>query len=210
MGGAAAVSEGSDMPSSDMPSVEVEVEAPPPLLPGLTATGLDLPPGLRFDQWERVGAALGAVIRAMPWAVADWLHYGERTYGETYAQAIEVTRLNYQTLANLKSVASRIERSRRRESLSFAHHAEVASLEPAVADAWLARAAEEGWSARELRGLVRQAKSKPWDVDEALDHLRVAVRAIAHRWPPGEDARQALGRQLCILGEHVLAGGDLT
>ena len=45
-----------------------------------------------------------------------------------------------QTLANEKYVSSRFEISRRRESLSFSHHSEVAALEPKQQDDWLDKA----------------------------------------------------------------------
>jgi len=47
-----------------------------------------------------------------------------------YSQALEATEYEYGTLANNKFLASKFEFSRRRENLSHAHHAEVASLEP--------------------------------------------------------------------------------
>jgi hypothetical protein len=49
-------------------------------------------------------------------------------YGKTYDTAVSETGLGYQTIANLKSVARKVDISRRRENLSFGHHAEVAAL----------------------------------------------------------------------------------
>jgi len=201
--------------SETRPDMEVEVVAVPPLLPGLTATGLDLPRGLAFDQWERVGAALGAVVRATPWAIGDWLNYGETHYGETYAQGMEVTGLDYATLATSKWVASRIEPSRRRESLSWSAHREVAGLEPEERDRWLDQA-ERGdgpdapWTRARLRQeLAKVRGDRTWSLDEAVEHLVAAVRAVKSRWPKGARARKVLGERLCALGEEVLSGGDL-
>ncbi len=80
--------------------------------------------------WLQVGETLKGLDRALPWMVGDWLNFGEQKYGETYSQGMDLTGLEYQTLANEKYVSSRFEISRRRESLSFSHHAEGA-LEPA-------------------------------------------------------------------------------
>lgn len=54
--------------------------------------------------------------------------------GEKYAQAIDVTGYEYGTLQNFGWVAGRIETSRRRDVLSWSHHAEVAALEPSEQD----------------------------------------------------------------------------
>jgi hypothetical protein len=88
------------------------------------------------------------------------LNFGEHTYGETYAQALDATEYSYQTYANAKSVAKRVEVYRRRENLSFGHHAEVAALEPAEQDRWLDRAESEAWTRAELRAQVQRAKRR--------------------------------------------------
>ena len=72
--------------------------------------------------------------------IGDWLVYGEHTYGEMYAQALDATGFSYGTLANQVYVAQRFDFSRRRENLSFSHHQEVAALPPEEADELLDRA----------------------------------------------------------------------
>ena len=74
---------------------------------------------------------------AVQWWVGDWINYGEKQYGEAYAQAIEVTGKEYQALADTAWVAGKVEFSLRNENLSFAHHREVASLGPNAADTLL-------------------------------------------------------------------------
>ena len=64
------------------------------------------------------------------WWWGDWLRFGERKYGEMYSQAIDHSKLDYQTLANSTYVSGAVEFSRRRENLSWSHHKEIASLEP--------------------------------------------------------------------------------
>lgn len=58
-------------------------------------------------------------------------------YGETYAQAIEATGYEEQSLRNAKFVAASVEFSRRRENLSWSHHAEVASFDADEQTRWL-------------------------------------------------------------------------
>ena len=51
-------------------------------------------------------------------------------YGETYAQAIEVTGWRVKRLKNCKWVSSQVEKSLRNDFLSWTHHREVAALPP--------------------------------------------------------------------------------
>jgi hypothetical protein len=51
----------------------------------------------------------------------------------------------YQTLRNYAVVARRLKLSRRRDNLSFQHHAEVCALGFEEQDRWLDLAAESPW-----------------------------------------------------------------
>lgn len=127
------------------------------VLPGsVSETALDLPPDLDFDAWQDAGRMLGRIGRACQWWIGDWLNYGERAYGEKYSQALEVTGLEYGTVANCAYVASRVEISRRRENLSWSHHYEIAAQDPDDQDEWLDRAAADGLTHKELRRAVRR------------------------------------------------------
>jgi hypothetical protein len=86
--------------------------------------------------------------------------YGEAAYDGRYRKAIEETSLDYQTLRNSAWVARRFALSRRRDSLSFGHHAEVAALPEAEQDFWLRKAQESGWSVKQLRQQVRTSLSQ--------------------------------------------------
>jgi hypothetical protein len=68
---------------------------------------------------------------------------------------------------NFASVARRFETSRRREALSFSHHAEVASLKPGDQTKMLDRAVERKWSVTALRKALRdkQGNTKGDDRD---------------------------------------------
>lgn len=111
-----------------------------------------------FEQWEEVGCTLRQIERSAKWWVGDWLMYGERRYGETYAQAVDVTGQEIKSLQNAVWVSSRVESSRRREDLSWGHHAEVASLLPDEQSAWLETASTNRLSVMRLRDEVQQAK----------------------------------------------------
>jgi len=125
----------------------------------LGETGLSIKRGLSFPEWELVGQFLKKANKSVQFWLGDWLNYGEQKYGEMYAQAVDATDYEQGTLANFKYVSARIEISRRREDLPWAHHAEVASLEPEAQEAWLKAAAEEGLSSRHLRNKIKKAKA---------------------------------------------------
>ena len=134
---------------------ESSAAVPSLALPGtITPTSLTLPQNLSIEKWEKVGETLGNIHRASRFWIGDWLTFGEDAYHEKAAQAMDATGLEFETLANIASVCRRIPASRRRESLSFGHHAEVAAQESERQDSLLAEAEEQGWSRSALREAV--------------------------------------------------------
>ena len=130
-----------------------------------TPTGLVVRGNVPFDVWLAYGEGLQRVDAAVDWALGDWLVLGENAYGETYSQAMAMwPEAKYKTLANAKSVANRVERSRRKETLSWSHHEAVARLEPEDQVHWLAQAEANGWTVRELRAQIR-GEPEPEDPD---------------------------------------------
>ncbi|MFE7941770.1 LmbU family transcriptional regulator [Streptomyces griseoincarnatus] len=119
-------------------------------------SGMVFPQNLPERSWEQIGANLRELVNSSAWWLADWLIFGEATYGwRRYKEAIERTGLDYQTLRNYAWVARRFEHDRRRDGLSFAHHAEVARLSPPEQDYWLRKAEQQKWSRNELRRALR-------------------------------------------------------
>lgn len=114
---------------------------------------------LRFEEWVRNGRRLGAVGRGVGWWIGDWLRYGNAHYGEKYAQAARITGYDTQTLMNMVYVSGRIAPERRREKLSWSHHAEVAALEPDEQQHWLTRAEQARLSVQDLRLLLRKLRA---------------------------------------------------
>jgi len=121
----------------------------------LSGSGLQLPTQLRFERWLGIGRQLSAVSTSTAWCLGDWLAFGERTYPGRYRQAIEQTSLDYQTLRNYAWVARRFALSRRRDTLSFGHHAEVAALAEPEQNFWLRKAEQHQWPVKRLRTEVR-------------------------------------------------------
>jgi N6-adenosine-specific RNA methylase IME4 len=130
-------------------------------IPGdVTATGLDLPDGLTFAEWLDVGEQLKNAERSLMWWIGDWLRFGEQKYGEMYAQAIDATAKNYQTIADAKWVAISYEFSDRSENLSWTHHRFAASIKDKdKRQRLLTLAAENSWPVRELRKRISQMQA---------------------------------------------------
>jgi hypothetical protein len=110
-----------------------------------------------LDAWEAIGRQLLAISDSVTWWIADWLAFGEATFKDRYVEAIRKTNLSYQTLRNYVWVARRFELHRRRDNLSFGHHAEVAALDCPEQDYWLRKAEEYRWSRNQLRNEVRSS-----------------------------------------------------
>lgn len=85
------------------------------------------------------------------------MRFGERKYGESYAQAASLFGLQIHTLQNAVFVANRFEPSRRREGLSWSHHSEVAGKSDSEQDRYLNQAAVKGWGRLELRRQILQS-----------------------------------------------------
>jgi hypothetical protein len=125
---------------------------------GLTSKSWSPRVVLTVADWVRLGRGLGALGRASGWWIGDWLRYGNARYGERYGAAARITGYDVQSLMNMAYVAGRFEVSRRRESLSFSHHAEVASLPAEEQDRWLDRASSASLSVRSLRSELRRSR----------------------------------------------------
>jgi hypothetical protein len=124
-----------------------------------TRTGLRISTDVTFDGWQQAGQQISGVVDSAAWCLGDWLVYGQHRYADRYRVAVAAANLDYQTLRNYAWVARRFEHARRRETLSFQHHAEVAALPEAVQDMLLDKAERLSWSRSMLRRQVREVRS---------------------------------------------------
>jgi hypothetical protein len=146
------------------------VKPPTPGLPGpaagplalpenvtITRTGLVITGQLDIEEWVLVGGALAQLEEGLQWSIGDWWHWGYHRYGERQAlvKAKKIFRYSFSTLMNFGWVAGRVETSRRREVLSFTHHAEVAKFEPCDQGRWLDLAVREKLSVLKFRDKIK-------------------------------------------------------
>lgn len=155
----------------------------------LSGLGLQLPGQLPFERWLGIGRQLSAACTSVGWCLGDWLVFGERAYAGRYRQAIEQTSLDYQTLRNYAWVAKRFALSRRRDRLSFGHHAEVAALAEPEQDFWLRKAEQHQWPVKRLRREVRASlaeRSAGQRSDAGPDRPDWVVLRLQLRVSPGQ------------------------
>jgi hypothetical protein len=149
-----------------------------------TRTALQIAPGIEYASWKHVGTQLALIADSSSWWLGDWIVYGQSAYGKRYREAIEATHLDYQTLRNYAWVARKFDPLRRRQTLSFQHHLEVAGLSLRDQDTWLDRAHLNSWSRTQLRTELRSARiqaSHPLAV--AIDTVTINVEQTRRtRW----------------------------
>lgn len=159
----------------------------------LSPIGWFAEPGLTYEEWLRHGSRLGLAGRSAAWWIGDWVRYGTARYGSKYAAASRVTGYDRQTLMNMVYVASRFEISRRRENLSWSHHAELAALDIEEQEHWLDRSIQDRLTVRDLREELASAKrpaSRSTAVGAAGSNGRPNGRASKKR-PGGGDLADA-------------------
>jgi hypothetical protein len=161
-------------------------------------SGLIIPPSVPLRVWERLGQELKSISDSSAWWLADWLIHGEVAYNGRYREVIDRTGLDYKTLRNYVWVARRFEFERRRDNLSFAHHAEVASLAQPEQDYWLRVAEEKGWSRNQLRKEVRASLAERQRRDTGTLDARSDTTGAADGLP-----RPTKSIQVLLLPEQV-------
>ncbi|MFS1299826.1 LmbU family transcriptional regulator [Streptosporangium longisporum] len=157
-------------------------------------TALSLPPNMSLTAWSRLGRQIFIISDSSAWWLGDWLIYGQAQYPDRYKRAIAETSLDYQTLRNYAWVARQFSLSRRREKLSFQHHAEVASLPEPEQDIWLNRAEKGAWSRNELRRRIKAERNG--GVADEVTHIQMNV--IAEQKKRWQEAAESTEQDLLV------------
>ena len=117
-----------------------------------TSVGLELPKSkVPIEKWLSYGTEIRKVRGALRWVIGDWLNYGEERYGEMYAQAYAMfEEYEESSIRHMRRVAKYIPLVRRRTSVSWSSHAEIAKLSINEQEQWLDEL-ELGMTRAELR-----------------------------------------------------------
>lgn len=158
--------------------------------PGFTAVSWQPKQDMSWEQWEMLGKALQQMGASLPWWVGDWLNFGEYSWGEMYAQAIEITGLSESVLQNYKWVADKIPPERRRPSLSWSIHRVVAPFMLDDQERWLGEAQDAGYTVNELLRAIQterlailppEIKHEEENDAEAGDRLKMSTVSPVRR-----------------------------
>ncbi len=158
-----------------------------------TPTGLiiDESQAIPYEAWYEYGKGLKRVHGAIQWVIGDWLRFGERKYGEMYAQALELwPEYSYQSMADMVWVGDKFEFSERSENLGWSMHRIAASL-PDCGEV-IQKAEAEDWTCAELRKVVAEA-NKPKTPPLPEGKYRCIV--VDPPWPVSKIEREARPRQ---------------
>ena len=131
------------------------------------------PADLTFERWGQDVATASAMEKALPWWLGDLLNLGEAKWGERYTQAVSITGIASERLANYANIARKC--SFRNEKLTWTHHKHVAPLEADEQRIWLELAEEEGWTSAELRDQIKADGTDSGDSSSVEVGERVAA-----------------------------------
>ena len=120
---------------------------------------------------SRLGSSWLVLGAGLMWWVGDYWIYGEKNYGDRKAIVDDPNWQgpSFQTCANAASVCRAFETSRRREVLSFGHHAEVAALDVKEADRLL------DWAQATIATTGKPRSTKDLRREVRLSRVRLGV-----------------------------------
>jgi hypothetical protein len=165
----------------------------------VTDVGLEFHKDIEYDQWLTLMATLQQLSTAFQFAIGDALNYGQKRFGEKYAQAMDATGCAYQSLANWSWVASSVPINNRIAGLSWTHHRLVARIGTEQQKQILESAKVRGVSVtefeKELKGEseeeIKQIKQINIPDGWTVDDINKALEIISSTPLPLADVYQA-------------------
>jgi hypothetical protein len=125
----------------------------------LTETGVEITGRPTWENYQGAFEFAKRAHRSSGFWLADLLRHGEsrKDWAKLIDHAVDATGLSAKTLRNVRVVGA-IPMARRRDTVEFSHHVEVAPLTAEEQDHFLERCEDEGWSVRDLRDAIKQSK----------------------------------------------------
>lgn len=170
----------------------------------ITANGATIEGEPSETTCEQVMAEFAAAGRACQFVIGDLINHTAARAGEKYARWMEVTGLDYQTLANAASVCRAIPIEKRRPGLSFSHHKEVARLAPDARERWLDEAESRSMSKERLRRSIQLGRpATPEDMSAAKapapELMQMETKAQPSAEPPAPETVHPYVNRLAVL-----------
>jgi N6-adenosine-specific RNA methylase IME4 len=154
----------------------------------MTLTSWQLPDEMSEEAWVIAGQQLRKAEGGVQWWYGDWWLAGKKqkwwVYGEgtDFAKSIGV---DYKTIRNYASTCKAFEeKTRRRDNLSFSHHAEIAALPQEKQDLWLDRAVNEALSTNKLRFNITRGRAIAKTHETAIEAESMGQYAVLYADPP--------------------------
>ena len=140
-----------------------------PLSPnfGASVNGLEVTGNPKFEDWAPIHKPLTVIEKGSPFAVGDWILYGEAHFGELASQMIDPDLgWSLKTINGYKAVAERVTKDRRRmDRLTYTHHRMVAHMTAQQQEKWLKLAAAdeepEPWPVSRLAKSIKAGEPQP-------------------------------------------------
>lgn len=147
----------------------------------LHRTYLEVVSDITEDDADLLGQLLVETDRRLQFVMGDWANLyidddmDSNRRGDVYTSLSERFGIEHKTLNNYASICRILGVSRRRETLSFSHHAEIAHLPADLKgqeEELLDAAVENKWSVRDLRNAIRQQSSI---IEDDLEVLQTVI-----------------------------------
>lgn len=123
---------------------------PVPVGVNLGDTQLEITADLEWTDFERLSMTLFQMERSHQWWLGDLLVYGERRFGDEFAQVASISGMAVSTLIKWQWVAAAFTPERRRNSIPWSYHELLVKLPEHEQESWLDAVEREGWTKRQL------------------------------------------------------------
>lgn len=160
----------------------------------LSPVGLEITGQLTENEWSDFFQLIRRVQSSLQWLVGDWIAYGETAFKKGYEELAGITGFSEKTLRNLVYVSRAVPMSLRKDTLTFGHHAIVASLPGPKQAGWLEYAEAHQLS---VAALTKAIKGTPDPEEPPARRLQRDMSAIARmatggKLPRGQKRTEAL------------------
>lgn len=152
---------------------------------------LNLPEDTTWEGFCDVLDNLGTANKKIQWLIGDALLFCEGKWGDKIEDAKRRTGMSGGTLSNFLVVSRAFPNTRRRVELSWNHHYEALRAKPEQRDSVLKKAAEWGWSTRDMRLALSEHGGEEKEKGEKIGFLPLEWALQIKRWlatqPPVEE-----------------------